>query len=107
QPKRSIVPHARVKRDAPLPDRRPTIIDAQAHALCSILEVDVGDPNLAAVSGGFPICFEVFTFKTSAANLLGKKPVLHGMVDVFEKLTIDPLIDRRRDSVCVHEQNNY
>ena len=59
----------------------------------AILEVDVHNANLAAFREGFPIHFEVFALKTSAANLFSEEPVLHGMVDVLKKLPIDPLID--------------
>ena len=57
------------------------------------LEVDVRNANLATFREEFPIRFEVFALKTSAANLFREEPVHHGMVDVLKKLSIDQVID--------------
>jgi len=82
-----------------------TTIDAQAHAFGAILEGDVGDIDLPVFCGGVPIGFEVVALETCPADLFGEEAVLDGVIDVLEKLSIDPPIDGTGDPVGVHKQN--
>lgn len=105
QPKRTLVPNARIEEQAALPDRRATSFDAEAHAFGTILEFDVCQFDLPAFGRRLPVRLEVFALKPGAANLLGKEPIFHGMVDVFQKLPVDPVIDLCRNPVCIDEQD--
>ena len=98
QPERTLVLHSAVEEDAALPDAlRGRLRRWRRTLLRAILEIDVRNLDFAAVRERFPICLEIFAFESGAANLFGKQPVLHGMIDVLEKLPVDPLIDGSRD----------
>src|SRR5579863_4991985 len=95
-PKRAVVLGVRLKKDASLPDTRLSSISAKANALLTILEVDLGNLDMALLGDGFPICLEVRPFEAGAADLFGEEAVFDRMVNVLKELAIDTLVDWNR-----------
>ena len=86
-------------------DVRVTAVHVEAHALLAVLEIDICNLDATTVLEHLPICLEVVALKPRTANLFGEEAVLHRMVDVFEKLAVDSLIDRDSHSVRINEQD--
>src|SRR5438270_12640807 len=101
QPERTLILHSCIEEEPPLPDRGAAAFDSESHAFGAILEFEVRNLDLTALREGFPIRLEVFALEPRAPNLFGEEPVLHGMIDVFEKLPVDPFINWSRDPVGV------
>src|SRR5579859_4187485 len=106
EPERTLILQILLNEEAPLLDRGAAAFDAEAHAFRAILELYVRNLDFAAVRVRFPIRLEIFALKAGAANLFGKEPILYGMVDMFEKMPVDPLIDWGRDPVRVDQQDS-
>ena len=92
-PERAVILMPRIEVQTPLPNPNAATLRSEAHTLLPVLELNIGDLDAATVRERFPILFEVFALEPGAANLLGKQPVLHRVIDVFQELAVDPLID--------------
>lgn len=78
----------------------------EAYAPLAVLKIDVHKLNSATVRERLPIRLEVLTLEPGAANLLGKKTIFYRVIDVLEKLTVDPFVNRRRDPVRIDKQDS-
>src|SRR5215472_4194919 len=106
-PKRADILGISLKKDASLPDTRLSSISAKANALLAILEVDLGNLDMALLGDGLPICLEVRPFEAGPADLFGEETVFDRMVDVLKELAIDTFVDSNRGAIRInHEDGN-
>ena len=80
---------------------------AEAHALLSVPEFEVGNFDPAAVRERLPVGLEVLALEPASTNLLGKEAIDNRVIDVFQEVTVDPLVDRTRDAVGIDQQDCY
>jgi hypothetical protein len=62
--------------------------------------LSIGAPGSRRKRGG-----EVLTLEPAALNLFGEQPIDRRVVDVLEKVTVDPLVDGSHDPVRIDEQD--
>src|SRR6185436_15932594 len=65
------------------------------------------DAYRVARSEDGPIRFEVTALESGAADLLGEEAVLNRVVDVFEELSVDLLVDRAQSAVRIDLKDGY
>lgn len=67
----------------------------ETHAFLAILEVELGDFDLAMLRDGFPIGLEIRTLKSRTTDLFGEETIFDRMIDVLQKLAVDAFVDGR------------
>jgi hypothetical protein len=103
QPERTLIVHSCIKEEPPLPDRGAASINAESYALAAILECEVRNLNFAASEIDSQYV-EIFALEPRRPESVRRRPVLHGMIDVLEKLPGDPLMDASRDTIGIDQQ---
>ena len=55
----------------------------------------------------FPIGLEILALEPAALNLFGEQPVDNGMVDMFEEVAVDGLLDVSHHAIGVDQENGH
>lgn len=104
-PKRTFVFSIGLKKDASLPDTCISPVDTETDALLAVLEIDLGDFDMAMLRAGFPICLEVRTFGARAMDLFGKETVFDRVIDVLQELAVDAFVDGYGRAIRINHKN--
>src|SRR5262249_15615585 len=105
EPERAVVRLSRFDVETALADSGRAAPRREPYALFSALERRRDQRRLAARAEGRPVVREVLPFEALAAHLLGVEAVDDRVVDLLEKLAVEPLVDRPRDAIGVDQQD--